>query len=58
VAPSSINSSYTLTLTPSALQSDIGSTLSLGLTTTSADGFSLVMREASSGAATLQLTFK
>jgi hypothetical protein len=58
VAPSSINSSYTITLTPSALQSDVGSTLSLGLTTTSSDGLGLATREASTGAATLQLTFK
>ena len=58
VAPSSISSSYTITLTPSALQSDVGSTLSLGLTTTSSDGLGLATREASTGAATLQLTFK
>ena len=55
---SSVNSSYSLTLTPSALQSDVGSTLSLGLTTTSSDGLGLATREASAGAATLQLTFK
>ena len=58
VAPSSINTSYSITLTPGALQSDVGSTLSLGLTTTSSDGLGLATREASTGAATLRLTFK
>jgi len=58
VAPSSINTSYSITLTPGALQSDVGSTLSPGLTTTSSDGLGLATREASTGAATLRLTFK
>jgi hypothetical protein len=56
-APSAISSSYSTTLTPSALQGDVGSTLSLGLTTTSSDGVGLGTREAAAGA-TLQLTFK
>ena len=56
-APSGISSSYSITLTPSALQGDVGSTLSLGLTTTSSDGLGLGTREAAAGA-TLQLTFK
>ena len=58
-APSSISSSYSITLTPSALQGDVGSTLSLGLTTTSSDGLGLGTREAAAGAtpaADLQVT--
>jgi hypothetical protein len=55
-APSAISGSYSITLTPSALQGDVGSTLSLGLTTASSDGLGLGTREAAAGA-TLQLTF-
>ena len=57
VAPSTVSSSYSVSLNPSALQSDIGSTLSLGLTTTSGDGLALGTREGSAGA-TLRLTFQ
>ena len=58
VAPASASKDYSLSLEPGAVQTDIGSTLSLGLTTTSSDGLGLATREAApAGAATLQLTF-
>jgi hypothetical protein len=55
VKPSATNTGYSITLTPSALQGDVGSTLSLALTTTSGDGLGLTSRQTTTPP-TLQLT--
>jgi hypothetical protein len=55
--PTATNAAYSVTLTPSGIQADIGSTLSLGLTTTSSDGLGLAPRQTSTPP-TLQLTLR
>jgi hypothetical protein len=57
VTPTATNAPYAITLTPSALQGDVGSTLSLGLATTSSDGLGLTSRQTSTPP-TLQLTLR
>jgi len=55
--PASTNTAYSITLTPSALQGDVGSSLSLGLTTTTSDGLGLTSRQTGTPP-TLQLTLR
>ena len=57
VKPTTTNAPYSITLTPSALQGDVGSTLSLGLTTTTSDGLGLTSRQTGTPP-TLQLTLR
>ena len=51
------NAPYSVALGPSALQGDVGSTVSLGLTTTSTDGLGLTSRQTTTPP-TLQLTLR
>ena len=55
--PTATDAAYSVTLTPSGIQADIGSTLSLGLTTTSSDGLAFTPRQTSTPP-TLQLTLR
>ena len=57
VKPTATNTAYSMTLSPSALQGDVGSTLSLGLTTTTSDGLGLTSRQTTTPP-TLQLTLR
>ena len=55
--PTATNAPYSVALSPNGLQGDVGSTLSLGLTTTSTDGLGLTSRQTTTPP-TLQLTLR